>query len=395
MDSVECFSDLVVCCHDVFNTLDGTSSPGFPYTNVAPTYKSVRDDDTLYDGYTLTDTIVLSAAFRVLKMLEAPDGLSAVDLALTGVACLNVPFVKSEPNKESKRGTPRIVISRSACDRIANEVLFKIDHPGLGLSSYCKGYGLTQPKLSAVHSYLVETRSRYFGPLAQLVKSDVKGWETSYSAQTMAWTMFVYSLCSTSKYDVTSLYQLIGHSIMHACFLLEDGSVVVKSTPGGQVSGHFLTTETNSPGRAFHAADKGNIAMTMGDDTVEWTDCPTDLASRYKKTGLEVRDVEDCTIDRFEFCSSLVFHGPDGMGYAHTSYGKSIYKMLTKGWSLFQATTILKAGFSDPVAAEQFKTDMTELSAALKSEFPELADFSAAEFDAFFEPTVVCYEQAW
>jgi len=392
LEGVSSFADLVRECYQVFNTLDGKSSPGYPYTLKANNYAALRADTNIYDGHDLVDTVVLAAAFKVLAVLENGNAdSSAVELLSSGCGCLSTPFVKYEPNKLKKRKAPRIVIARDAADRIAVNVLFELNHPGLGNSSFCDGYGTSPSNLSKVREWLLYARSKYFSSNSNMIKSDVSGWETSFSEETMDWTMFGFSAISTSKVDLTQAYHTIGRTVTRGCFLLNRRDVVVKTTPGGQQSGHFLTTKSNSFGRMLHASEKGNIAMSMGDDTVEFSDSE-DLVSRYVRTGLEVRDCEPCSVDDFEFCSGRVCTSFGVTTHAHLNYKKSIFKMLVKGVSLAQIAHSLKAGFTTALAALPFANEMTKLNDQLSVESPSLADFQPDAFNALFDDTQFSYE---
>jgi len=383
IEDVETCDDLVAVAFSTFNTKDGASSPGYPYINYASTYKAIREDTTVYDGVTLTEMIVYDSVLTVLALIEAGPDLSPLEYVEIGAACINTPHVKGEPNKMKKLLAPRIVIAQSANCQLATTILFDLIHPGIGHSLYCEGYGVTNDKLLAVRDYLIKSQQTYFpDEKPKLLKSDVSGWETSLSESSISWVMFAYSLVSTSKYNTTKLFALIGRLITDAVFLLDGGLVVVKNDPGGQISGHFLTTKTNSPARGMFAIDAGNIPVCMGDDTLELSLSDIDaLVSSYLTTGLTVRDAEVHHIDEFEFCSSIITYVGGAVHHAHTNFGKSVYRLLTKGWSLAQACHLLTPGFSDPGSAVEFVAQMEILNDTLFADgFESLADFDSASW---------------
>jgi len=388
IEEVETCDDLVAVVFSTFNTKDGASSPGYPYINFASSYKAIREDTTVYDGVTLTEMVVYDSVLTILALIEAGPDLSALEYLQFGAACLNTPHVKGEPNKMKKLLAPRIVIAQSANCQIATTVLFDLVHPGIGHSLYCEGYGVTSDKLLAVRNYLIRSQDAYFPRKSpKLLKSDVSGWETSLSASSISWVMFAYSLVSTSKYNTTSLFALIGTLITEAAFLLDGGLVVVKNERGGQISGHYLTTKTNSPARGMFAINAGNIPVCMGDDTLELSMSDIeDLVSSYLSTGLTVRDAEVHSVDEFEFCSSLITYAQGIIHHAHANFGKSIYRLLTKGWSLAQATHLLTPGFSDSDSAAEFVAQMEVLNNALAAEgFESLADFDSAVWKRLYD----------
>lgn len=110
-------------------------------------------------------------------------------------------------------------------------------------------------------------------------------------------------------------------SLLSNICVTDQGKVIATFDQKVQRSGNYLTTSSNSMGRATLAFLVGSFPSTNGDDCFEWNECELqELIERYTALGLPVRDVDQMPEGVVHFCSHEFFRSPGGQwkAYLHT-----------------------------------------------------------------------------
>lgn len=283
-----------------------------------------KDVENLYD-------IVNERLKRMLnEELPAAGPDTAYELWRRGFTDPVRVFVKKEPHTKAKMKQKRyrLVSSVAIADEIIERLLFseqneaEIDNwrtcpskPGLGLSLDQQVADLNAD---------VEHR---LGP--KLKKSDVSGWDWNFKD----WLYDMDLLCRAElnsgpgKASWKKLAEARFTCLKYSLFITSSGKIYAQTKPGIMLSGSYITSSTNSRGRACLAVLFGaEWVMTMGDDCLEENEQSVqNLMQLYEKYGFRIRDVEECLVD-YEFCSHLFTHGKA----VPQNFWKGCYRLLSK-----------------------------------------------------------------
>lgn len=115
--------------------------------------------------------------------------------------------------------------------------------------------------------------------------------------------------------------------VMRAMYVFTDGVVWVQTVDGWQKSGGLNTSSTNTGVREIDAnLVEAEAARVAGDDAVETE--VEDAVEKYRKIGVKLKTYDECTKDKFEFCSHLFETGKPPIPLNAV---KAFYKLCCEG----------------------------------------------------------------
>lgn len=289
------------------------SSPGYPYVVLAKDNRGILDN-----GYgNFIWKTVCDQFNRALALGEEVFNLNAEQLLRHGICDPVKVFIKDEPHKLKKieSGKLRLISSVSLVDQIKTRLLCNMQNtkeinnwetcpskPGLGLHDE----GL---------SVIAETARRFLkeGPVAE---TDVSGWDWSVQH----WELMLDAearirLAGANPNGVFAfLLRVHAHCVSNSVFVTPDGNMWAQTVPGGQLSGDYNTSSTNSRMRVMASLASrlwagqpllvnGRIPVAaMGDDSFELDFAG--LKEGMNAIGHTVRFVESRnSLQGLHFCS--------------------------------------------------------------------------------------------
>lgn len=243
-------------------------------------------------------------------------------------------FKKNEGEKISKK-YGRIVNGESIVDQIVQRMMF-MGFSGAEGAAYpkcpnMKGVGFDPPNADAV--------TREFQHLCAsgipAIESDVKGWEKGFSLDCAdAFAEVFTKTCENyeeNEMEIECCLHWWMFSLLGNLCVDTDGYVYALVREQGMSSGNILTTSANGAARLACALDAGSVtARCNGDDCIEWTTLTTDeLKARYNQRNVEVRDVDRCPKDSWNFCShTFTVVGGRRICY-QSNVGKMVFNILS------------------------------------------------------------------
>lgn len=313
-----------------------TSTPGFPWG-----LRFHENKDLLK---TARDELHFGVLTRLKLLLNnntfVDDPVSLVRNNLHDVVC---PFEKNEPHPPRKAvdGKWRIVNCLSIVDQVIERVLLgpaiaqiKSSYP---VSGAVVGIGFSSDHALEFGEQVIKN-NRYCNGYS----TDVSGWERSLDRSFVinSAEMIIDKLQDRDS-RVKLVRALKRHALMitNPLFLVptSDGSVyslVRRNSPGGMLSGSFVTTVYNTLCRLDLAFLCGaHEAKAAGDDCLEWTDSNIDsYKAKYLKLGYQLRDVEPITKKQFNFCSHDFVYDEITLTWKTrlTSWPKCLFNSLSK-----------------------------------------------------------------
>jgi len=289
-------------------------------------------------------------AKRMTNILRAGDSIFEMtpqQLCENNLVDVVKVFIKKEPHSQKKiaEGRLRIIASVSLVDQIITRLLcMRQNKAEIKLWESCPsapGMGLTDDGFRVIW----ETASR-MAKTGIVCETDVSGWDWSVQQ----WELDLDAECRIElmNMDGTSniAHMLRAHAYMvgHSVFAMPDGELLAQTIPGGQLSGDYNTSSTNSRCRViaslaarwrkgFRTATKEDLhkmfpllgIKAMGDDSFEiWFE---GLVECLEEIGHVVKMcVKRPNLENFEFCSQ-VFVGP-GVAYP-VDFSKTLFRFLS------------------------------------------------------------------
>lgn len=156
------------------------------------------------------------------------------------------------------------------------------------------------------------------------IESDVKGWEKGFSLECAdAFSEVFVSTCDNyyeNRFEIEACLHWWMFSLLGNLCVDTDGFIYVLDREQGMSSGNILTTSANGAARLACALAAGSYtARCNGDDCVEWTRLSKEeLKQRYAEMNVEVRDVNVCPENLWNFCSHA-FQVVDGRRICYLS----------------------------------------------------------------------------
>jgi hypothetical protein len=307
------------------------STPGIPLKDWGVTNKTICENPELADA--LVDLTTERAA-RLLSLGEEVDGLSAWELSVQHRLADPIRvFIKSEPMKRSKIENERyrLIWSISLIDQLLERVLWYEQtkeeisawetipsKPGMGLHDD----GLNKLARSIVN--LAVLNARHTGSM-ELVDRDVKGSDMQVpswallAAHASAWAQYWWLGSDSDWFRI----HLARHRVaVRPLACTSDGQAHCLDRDGLVLSGRFVTSFINS--RLYTALSllRGEMAMAMGDDTIETNTTKmstADIVGFYGALGFptEVSTHDLSREAEVEFCSMKFRFSPSvgGIGF--------------------------------------------------------------------------------
>jgi len=235
--------------------------------------------------------------------------LDAIELVRNGYRDLVSPFTKHEPHPPRKADLEawRIVQCVSLVDQLVERVIYS--RPVLAIkrlyptSDAVVGIGFTDQDTKIFHA---QVRSD-LGP--NLKATDIAGWDRSLGA---GWvTEAGESIIRSSRIPCAPWENAVRnhvYGLTRPAFVVPNGGihrVLTRNSPGGMLSGSFMTTTLNTLARLDVARVAGAVrAKAAGDDCLELFTDGYDYIAAYAELGFTIR--ESLTVaETFDFCSHV------------------------------------------------------------------------------------------
>jgi hypothetical protein len=276
---------------------------------------------------------------RLAEVGDSIDNMSPSQLIQEGLCDPVKLFIKKEPHNLKKivTGKLRIIASVSLVDQIVTRVLCmkqnKAEIKEWKMCPSAPGMGLNDDSLCVIW----ET-AEIMGQHGTVCETDVSGWD---------WSMKPWELEEDAKLrallageEPGSLFGRLlrshAHIVCNSVFVIGDGEMLAQTIPGGQLSGDYNTSSTNSRGRAIAslaARWKAQVfrpmplmgIKCMGDDSFE-------IFFQGLVEGLEAigHTIKMCVqrpnLKNFEFCSQKFL----GRGRAYpVTATKTLFRFLS------------------------------------------------------------------
>lgn len=275
-----------------------------------------KDNQAVLNGY--GDFLWSAVADRFNSWLSHGDSIfsmSPVELVQNGICDPIKLFIKNEPHKTQKivDGKLRLIASVSICDQLCTRVLCSRQNKAeIAIWESCPskpGIGLHDDGMRAVAERAREMLKK--GPIAM---TDVSGWDWSVKEWELALDARIRAALAGKTSDSLFGFMLRVHAycVAQKVFVLSNGKMYSQTKPGGQASGDYNTSSSNSRMRVvaslmarLRAGEvlAGNIDVeAMGDDSYERYF--SGLKEGLEAIGHKVKLVElTNTLSGLEFCS--------------------------------------------------------------------------------------------
>jgi hypothetical protein len=314
------------------------SHPGYPWNKLA------HDNGSVLNGY--GNLIWDEVAKRFNNILHAGDMLfemSPEQLVQRGLCDPVKVFIKKEPHslKKISEGRFRIISSVSLVDQIVTRLMcMRQNKAEISEWQSCPsapGMGLNDDGLAVIW----ETAS-YFAEHGEVCETDISGWDWSVQQWELDLDAQIRAELMGCEPDGIMAHFLKAHAYIvgHSVYALPDGELLAQTVAGGQLSGDYNTSSTNSRCRvvatlaARARAEQEETPLgkfprlgikAMGDDSFEiWFE---GLEEGLEEIGHSVKMcVKRPGLENFEFCSQ-VFE-KSGVAYP-VDFSKTLFRFLS------------------------------------------------------------------
>jgi len=318
------------------------SHPGYPWCKLG------RDNGMVLNGY--GNTIWTEVAKRIDAILQYGDSVFSMtpeELVRNGLCDTVKVFIKKEPHSLTKiaQGKLRIIASVSLVDQIVTRLLcMRQNKAEINTWQHCPsspGMGLHDDGLA-----IIWETAQTFDRSGEICETDISGWDWSMQQ----WELDLDAVIRSELMGVTPdsglahLLKAHAYIVGHSVFAMPDGELLAQTVAGGQLSGDYNTSSTNSRGRiigSLAARYKCGYSMlskaeyerkfpqlgikAMGDDSFEiWFE---GLEEALESIGHTVKMcVKRPGLSGFEFCSQVFV----GRGKAYpVDFSKTLFRFLS------------------------------------------------------------------
>jgi len=309
------------------------SHPGFPWVKLGKDNESVLRDNGLIVRRAVKDRLR-----KIMAVGPLIFSLTGAQLVQDGLADPVKVFIKNEPHgiKKVQEGRYRIISSVSLVDQIITRMLCAAQNKAeIAMWERCPsapGIGLHDEGLSVIWEH-----AKAMAKSGTVCETDVSGWDWSVQQWELEMDADIRAeLADGVESDFHFLLRYHAHCVGNAVFAMPDGELLEQIVPGGQLSGDYNTSSTNSRCRiiATLAArirvgceDEDFPLMgikAMGDDSYElWFD---GLSEGLQEIGHVVKMCEKRRgLEIFNFCSQTFFEG----GACPENFGKTLFRYLS------------------------------------------------------------------
>ena len=265
--------------------------------------------------------------------------MSPRELVRNGICDVVKVFIKDEPHKLSKieAGKLRIIASVSLVDQIKTRLLCNKQNTTeidiWDVCPSCPGLGLHDEGLQ-----IIAESARRMLRHGEIAETDVSGWDWSVKY----WELLLDAECRSRLAGAKAggvfdfLLRVHAHCVGNSVYVTPDGAMWEQTLPGGQLSGDYNTSSTNSRMRVSASLiariwsgqatslDGWIPVRAMGDDTFE-LDFPG-LQEGLNAMGHVCRFVKrNSKLEGLSFCSQ-VFNA-DGTAYPENP-SKTVFRFL-------------------------------------------------------------------
>ncbi|AAA53090.1 orf3; putative RNA-dependent RNA polymerase [Mushroom bacilliform virus] len=314
--------------------ITGDSHPGYPWCKLG------SDNKAVLTGF--GDLIWDEVAKRFNNMLGYGDAIFSMtpsELVQNGICDAVKVFIKQEPHSLEKvnAGRLRIIAAVGLVDQIVTRLLcMKQNNAEIDCWESCPsapGMGLNDEGLRTLYS-----TAQVMAEHGTICETDISGWD---------WSVQQWELDSDARLRTQLAGEEIGgylnfflrvhaYVVGHSVFVMPDGEMLEQTVPGGQLSGDYNTSSSNSRMRViatmFARYLAGQVSgfpllgiKAMGDDSFEiWF---KGLEEYLGKMGHTVKMcVQRPGLVGFEFCSQVFL----GLGIAYpVDFSKTLYRFLS------------------------------------------------------------------
>jgi len=298
-----------------------------------------HDNETVLSNH--GDLVWNEVCKRINAIIACPNlyDLTPVELIQQGLCDPVKVFIKNEPHSTKKivQGKLRIISSVSLVDQIVTRVLCQNQNAREIMSwktcSSAPGMGLHDDGLRVIWQ-----TAKLFSEKGTVCETDVSGWDWSVQQ----WELDLDADCRTelAGQPFGGLYHHLvrAHAYMvgNSVFVSSNGDMFEQTLSGGQLSGCYNTSSTNSRIRVMATLAARLIAgveidapmlgvKAMGDDSFEiWF---AELEEGLRKCGHTVKMcVQRPTLEGFEFCSQVFVE--EGVAFP-VNFSKTLFRFLS------------------------------------------------------------------
>lgn len=268
------------------------------------------------------------------------QNMTPEELIQKGLCDVVKVFIKKEPHslKKLAEGKQRIIASVSLVDQIITRVLcMKQNKAEINEWQSCPsspGMGLNDDGLQ-----IIWETAEFFSKHGTVCETDVSGWDWSVQQWELDMDAEIRAELMGHGEDNLMLHLLKAHAYIvgHSVFALPDGELLAQTIPGGQLSGCYNTSSTNSRIRVIATvAVRVKLELdlscfprlgikAMGDDSFEiWFE---GLVEGLREIGHVVKMcVRRPDLVGFEFCSQIFVRR--GVAYP-VDFSKTLFRFLS------------------------------------------------------------------
>lgn len=344
------------------------SSPGYPWVMLGSTNEEVLKNN----GLLVWDCVETRMTY-IRDNFERIQTMSPEELVKFGVCDPVKIFIKKEPHSSKKvaTGMYRIIASVSICDQIVTRLTaFRQNKAEIANWRTCPskpGLGLNDQGLAILAARFKEILTRH-----NLMETDVSSWDWTVQDWELRMDAKARNKLAGKSDDSTfgKLNLVHAYVVANSVFVTCDGAMFAQVIPGGQLSGCYNTSSTNSRMRVLlsmvsrHMLDpmltiefsKNVDVESMGDDTVE-AEVPgikvimEDLGHIVKQVAIRTQ------LAGLEFCSQTFRE--DGTAYP-TDPHKTFFRYLShpvddSNYPAYMAQLMYYFRHMEPGKLESFK----------------------------------------
>lgn len=291
------------------NTLQGSSSPGYPYC-----YEYATNRDVIHDFEAIR--IVVSVAIYALRTCKIQEIAASsksppyIDsdkinpLLEYGIYPPHV-FVKDEPTKQDKKA--RLIYGLPVIMNIISRLIFG------DYLNYTKQTWETNPHKVGMNMYTEEGLAKLSDSTLQLrqmgiVSTDVSGWEYAVKPQmAQAWDNIYLETAKATAFHESLVRGLHAYSYMPLAF--SDGKIEQPYhyfRKSGELRTHLMNSDERAALVGLVRGDSKPLCITNGDDCCEVPNMSIDaMRKRYEDLGFLITDVVQSPVEQLQFCSQL------------------------------------------------------------------------------------------
>jgi hypothetical protein len=310
------------------------SHPGYPW------HKLGHNNGAVLKGHS---DLIWGEVVKRLKLIlmygDAIFEMSPEELAKNGICDVVKVFIKWEPHSTKKivTGNLRIIAAVSLVDQIVTRLnASRQNNAEIETWETCpssSGMGLHDAGLAVIWEV-----ASVFDNKGILCETDVSGWDWSVQAWELMLDAEIRTrlagMTPTSSFGFFS--RVHAHVVANSVFVMPDGEMLAQTLSGGQLSGCYNTSSTNSRCRVIATLASRWLAnylvklpmlgiKVMGDDSFEmWFQ---GLVEGLQKIG---HSIKMCNVREnmkgFEFCSQIFV----GRGVAYpVDFSKTLFRFLS------------------------------------------------------------------